>query len=79
MQWYKEGKRVPQESAALFLREVKAEDGGNYTCKAENSGGSDEDAIYVTVHSESIPENLLLQLAIYISSFRVIEHPAFPH
>ena len=64
MQWYKEGKRVPQESTALLLREVKAEDGGNYTCKAENSGGSDEDGIDVAVHSKSIQENLRFEVHI---------------
>ena len=52
MQWYKDGKPLPEESTMLFLREVNTEDRGNYTCKAENVGGYDKDDIYITVYGK---------------------------
>ena len=55
VQWYKDRNPVSGGSTTLFLREVKNEDTGRYTCKAKNIGGSDEADIYIAVHSKSLP------------------------
>ena len=52
MQWYKDGKRLPEESTKLFLREIKTEDGGNYMCKAENVVGYVKFDINITVYGK---------------------------
>ena len=53
--WFKDGHLLSKEvKTTLILANVTERDEGRYTCKAQNTGGSSNDSIDITVKSKFI-------------------------
>ena len=52
--WSKDNLTRSENERVLHLTNVKAEDEGLYTCKAENKAGSSSDGIFLTVDSKCL-------------------------
>ena len=52
--WFKDGDLRLGEKSTLILANVTDRDEGRYTCKAQNTGGTFTDSIYISVKSRFI-------------------------